>query len=77
MKKRTKAYYRYQRNKHIQRKKNIIKKKNCWHVKFDGMLSKGKIHCSCYMCAFSGESVSDFRKKDSLRFRELDYSVYD
>ena len=77
MKNRTKDYYRYQRNKHIQRKKKIIINKVCWYVKFDGMLSKGKIHCSCGLCAFSGKSASDSRKEDSMKFREFDYSISD
>lgn len=45
-------YYREMRKKHIERKKRIS---NSYHypleLKFDGMYSKGKIHCSCSMCA--------------------------
>lgn len=44
-------YYRIQRKKHINRKKKIIKEQNnYWYYKHDGILSKGKIHCSCGMC---------------------------
>ncbi len=45
------GYYRIQRKKHINRKKRIIKEKNdYWAYKYEGELSKGKIHCSCGMC---------------------------
>lgn len=49
---RDRNYYREMRKKHIERKKRIS---NSYHypleLKFDGMYSKGKIHCSCSMCA--------------------------
>lgn len=48
---RNRAYYRKMRVKHINRKKRI--NRNCgwyWHYEYDGMYSKGKIHCSCGMC---------------------------
>lgn len=45
---RTKQYYRAMREKHICRKK---KNANGWEYKYDGMYSKGKIHCSCSMCS--------------------------
>lgn len=40
-----------------------------WHVKHTGMLAKGKIHCSCQMCAFHGTPRQDVRtleKMDSM-----------
>lgn len=49
---RDRNYYREMREKHIKRKKRIS---NSYHypleLKFDGMYSKGKIYCSCPMCA--------------------------
>lgn len=41
------------RKKHIKRKKRIIHEilGNNWSYKYDGCLSKGKIHCSCGLCA--------------------------
>lgn len=49
---RNRAYYRSMRAKHILRKKRIA---NSYYypleLKYDGMYSKGKIHCSCPMCA--------------------------
>ena len=37
------------RAKHIKRKKRLSS--YYWHVEHDGMLSKGKIHCSCPCCS--------------------------
>ena len=50
---RTKQYYRAMREKHICRKKKIayLNFLNGWGYKYDGMYSKGKIHCSCPMCS--------------------------
>lgn len=49
--KRDRGYFREMREKHIKRKKRIA---NSYfyplELKFDGMYSKGKIHCSCEMC---------------------------
>ena len=48
---RSRAYYRKQRAKHIRRKKNICLKEYGWsYYKHEGSYSKGKIHCSCWMC---------------------------
>lgn len=48
---RSRDYYRKQRARVIRRKQNIIHSQNdYWHVEHAGMLSKGKIHCSCPMC---------------------------
>ena len=49
---RTRGYYREMYKKHIKRKKKLA----CTYthpieLKFDGMYSKGKIHCSCSICA--------------------------
>ena len=48
-------YHRKMRAKHIRRKKRITS--HYWsadeypYYKYDGMYSKGKIHCSCPLCA--------------------------
>lgn len=45
---RSRDYYRKQRARVIRRKQKIIHGLNdYWHVEHAGMLSKGKIHCSC------------------------------
>jgi hypothetical protein len=50
----TRDYYRKMRVKHINRKKQLCSNWSCcfgsWYP-YDGMYSKGKIHCSCGMCA--------------------------
>ncbi len=60
------AENRNERNKAIQRKLHIIK--DTWHTTsgiVGGSLSKGKIHCSCWMCSYNPSSgiLSDIRKK--------------
>lgn len=44
-----------------------------WYVKNKGMLSKGKIHCSCCLCAFHGTTVQDRRKLTSMESELNDY----
>ncbi|UYX51147.1 hypothetical protein M3Y14_21720 [Bacillus thuringiensis] len=49
--KRTRAYTRYQRQRTMRRKMNIAK--HAWgHTpEIAGIFAKGKVHCSCGMCA--------------------------
>lgn len=48
---RTRAYRRKQRSRVIARKKRICRLYHGFdYYPFDGMYSKGKIHCSCPMC---------------------------
>lgn len=53
---RDRAYYRYQRKRHIKRKMGILRRLGgaeyltAWSRDEYGRLSKGKIHCSCWMC---------------------------
>jgi len=71
---RGRAYTHYQRNSHINRKKRIIHSMNdYWHYSYDGMLSKGKIHCSCPMCRL--KSWEYILKRDKSRQLAMDYSV--
>jgi hypothetical protein len=45
------GYYREMRKKHIRRRKRIDQMYgDYWQYKYEGELSKGKIHCSCGMC---------------------------
>ncbi|MMZ64721.1 hypothetical protein D1872_270720 [compost metagenome] len=46
---RTRAYYRHQRSRVIQRKSKLAKQLG-WHEKCIGKFAKGKIHCSCSYC---------------------------
>lgn len=76
---RTRSYRRDVRNKAIARKKNIAKHIYGWdYYNHDGMYSKGKIHCSCYLCAFgkydpNQKTESDMRKIESMDSQLDDY----
>lgn len=49
---RSKNFVREMREKHIRRKKRIAEKHYGWgYYRCDGKYDKGKIHCSCSMCA--------------------------
>lgn len=69
---RSRAYTRYQRRAHISRKKRIIAEENIWYYKFEGQLSKGKIHCSCPMCRL--KSYDQRQARDIRRLNSMDYS---
>ncbi|NGP46238.1 hypothetical protein G4V62_15225 [Bacillaceae bacterium SIJ1] len=47
---RPRAYYQHHRWRVMKRKSKLVRQLQ-WHVKYAGMLSKGKIHCSCWMCS--------------------------
>lgn len=66
-KNRNAAYYRHNRYRTINRKKNILAGR-IWKYKYDGMYSKGKIHCSCKMCNF--DKVHGY---DIFRYRKAEY----
>ena len=69
---RDRAYYRYQRKRHIRRKIRILKGYGEWCIAGwmrgqPGRLVKGKIHCSCPLCrtkSYDDRSRSD--KRDIL-----------
>ena len=64
---RSKAYRRYQRRTHINRKKHVIKSQNdYWHYQHDGELDKGKIHCSCPMCRHKSRDMASFSNQRKL-----------
>ena len=72
---RSRDYYRKQRARVIRRKQNNIHSQNdYWQVEPAGMLSKGKIHCSCPMCrhkSYDEKSMSD-KRKDELARQQLE-----
>ena len=71
---RSRAYTRHQRINHIGRKKRIIHKQNdYWYYKHEGMLSKGKIHCSCWMCrskSYDYPKIQDIRRSMAMDYSE-------
>ena len=61
---RGRAQTRYERYLHIKRKKKIIKDQNdYWYYKHEGVLSKGKIHCSCQMCRMKTTNKGKHKNK--------------
>lgn len=74
---RTRDYYRKQRAKHIARKQRMVKEwsmnGNCLYwVAPAGALSKGKIHCSCWMCR---RKSYDYKKaRDLARIEAMNQS---
>lgn len=84
---RDRAYYRKMRAKHIKRKKRIAEYYYGfgWAYPFDGMYSKGKVHCSCRMCRsrdYNGKHIktrqeikSEDDAVDQIEF--YDFCLYD
>ena len=72
---RTRDWHRFQRRRAIARKAGILRRNwgaeemNLWTGGMSGRLSKGKIHCSCWMCRCKSRderSTSDNRKQISM-----------
>lgn len=68
---RDRSYYRRQRMRVIHRKENILRQLGgeenvlAWEHGAAGRLSKGKIHCSCWMCR--SKSYDDPQVRDKRR----------
>ena len=66
---RDRSYYRKQRMRAIQRKETILRKLGgeenvlAWEHGAVGRLSKGKIHCSCWMCRRKSYDAPQIRDK--------------
>jgi len=76
---RNRAYYRKQRARAISRKKVFLKRLGgdelirAWSRGEFGRLSKGKIHCSCWMCrikSYGSKSHSD-KKKETVAVQQM------
>ena len=78
---RDRAYYRYQRNRHILRKIGILRRWGSdvmegWLRGCPGRLPKGKIHCSCPLCrvkSYDERRMDDKRKLLSGKQQTDDY----
>lgn len=76
---RSRDFYRKQRAKHISRKKRMIQEwsANCaYWITEDGKLSKGKIHCSCWMCrskSFDNKKANDLARIEAMNESERYY----
>lgn len=74
-KNRSRAYYRHQRNRAIQRKAKIAEH-NGWYVPSNGYFAKGKVHCSCWMC--SQKTKKDgFPHSQNIQLECLNSQLYD
>lgn len=71
---RNRAYYRYQRNRAINRKLGILRRLGgdeyvwAWTRGRPGRLAKGKIHCSCPLCrqkSYDSPTHRDMKQKES------------
>lgn len=66
---RTEDFRRKAAKKHIHKRENIIKNVYCDKIWYDAIksqshrLSKGKVHCSCSLCVFHGETRQDLRNR--------------
>lgn len=84
---RDRAYYRKMRAKHIKRKKRIAEYYYGfgWVYPFDGMYSKGKVHCSCRMCRsrdYNGKHIKtrqEIKSEDDAidQIEFYDFCLYD
>jgi hypothetical protein len=72
---RDRAYYRTQRSRHINRKLFILKRHGggeaiqAWTDGEFGRLSKGKIHCSCWMCR--RKSYDEYSHRDAKQMQRF------
>lgn len=73
---RSRDYLRRQRALHIKRKQRIIKDQHdYWQVSHEGMLNKGKIHCSCPMCrhkSYDSPKIRDLRQNQAMDAKETE-----
>ena len=75
MKNRERNYYRKQRIRHIKRKKRIIKElNNYWLYEHEGVLSKGKIHCSCKLCS-AKSNRNGWKPSDILKIEKFNHDI--
>lgn len=71
---RDRSYYRKMRAKHIHRKKKLGR---CFKLKYDGMYSKNKIHCSCPMCTRKTNNKGKNRLKHGNYYPSKDWKHSD
>jgi len=89
---RSRAYYRWQRYRTIQKKLGFLKRVGgmenvmAWTGGQPGRLSKGKIHCSCWMCRMKSKvqaprqdlksKVSASQQMQEFQLQKLTYCNY-
>lgn len=79
-KNRRKKINRHHRFRMIKRKKKIVLEIYKWNSGLhfpEGKLSKGKVHCSCWMCSekskFRGHPTSEQAKRTAMKNEIYDY----
>jgi hypothetical protein len=68
------------RKRHVLRKIGGEEYVLAWSRGQPGRLSKGKIHCSCWMCrtkSYDNPSHSDRRKEEAMRWQEWELEVFE
>lgn len=74
---RSRAYYRHHRRRTIRRKLKIAVQYG-WNISCKGHYAKGKIHCSCSLCAVKtrkdGFPHSQMKKLQYLDQQLIDYT---
>lgn len=68
---RNRAYYRHHRKRVIRRKVRIAEQYG-WNISFEGRFAKGKIHCSCLLCAIKTKK-DGFPHSQKKKLQCLDY----
>ncbi|WP_205628759.1 hypothetical protein, partial [Acinetobacter baumannii] len=63
------------RRRVIQRKAKIAKRLG-WHVPFKGQLTKGKVHCSCWMCS-QKTNKNGFPHSQIVQLERLNHQLSD
>lgn len=80
---RSKQYRRVMDKRKAHRKERIIRDVYCDRTWYESIthelnrLSKGKIHCSCPLCAFSGETMQDKRRREEMDDQIAEYNRKD
>ena len=74
---RTRAERRDFRKKAIKRKKRICNAFGFDWYPHDGQYSKGKIHCSCPMCAFRGWDKNEKTQSDKRKIEKMNSLLKD
>ena len=69
---RNRAYRRNKRNNKIKHKSYIAQHIFYWNTFTPGKFNKGKVHCSCPMCATKSKKVMGARNKSIYSYKHSD-----
>ncbi|RXT00680.1 hypothetical protein [Ammoniphilus sp. CFH 90114] len=74
-KNRSRSYYRHHRKRVFRRKAKLAKKLK-WYVPYIAQFSKGKVHCSCWMCS-KKTNRDGFPHSQLIQIERLDSQLSD